>query len=55
MPYLKPSWRSERNLQWLSRILCVVRLHYWFRSSVTHKPLVCVSCKKKTAHFRERS
>jgi hypothetical protein len=53
MPYLKEpdSWRITPRWLKLSRIVCFFGKHFFFYSSVTNMPIICVVCKKKTRHY----
>jgi hypothetical protein len=51
--YLKEpeSWRLNPRWRFSSRLLCSFGKHFHFYSSVTNMPIICVICKKKTAHY----
>lgn len=51
MPYTKPSWRLWPQLQWLSRLLCVVGIHHWMYSKTIAAPILCRICMKRTRHY----
>ena len=52
MPYLQKSWRRIGALKWLSRLLCLFGRHYWFYSTQGRHPIICVTCAKKTEHYK---